>query len=80
MKLDSIINIREKLEIYSPDITLGAGIVGMVTSAMMTCRSPKIYLTLYKTTGEERWLVKYLRLTKSNNWLRMHGYPMRRKH
>ena len=27
----------------------------------------------------ERCFRKYMRNTRSNNWLKMHGYPMRRK-
>ena len=34
---------------------------------------------MYDITGSEIYLLRYLQMTKTNNWLKMHGYPMRRK-
>ncbi len=44
-----------------------------------TRKTPMVYWSLYKATREDKYLAKYYRITKSNNWLKMHGYPLRRK-
>ena len=52
-----------------------ASVIGSMT---LTKRKAYHCEVMYKITGEEKQHVEYLRMTKSNNWLRMHGYPMRR--
>lgn len=79
MKLDSITKMKDVVKKHSPEILLGAGIAGMIAQTMMVRNPSRVYLNLYKATGDESYLVKYYRLTKSNNWLKMHGYPMRRR-
>lgn len=68
----------EVFEKYQPDIL---SIAGIVETAYLKGRivAPSIYLSLYKHTGEEKYLVKFYRMAKSNNWLKMHGYPKRRR-
>lgn len=67
--------IKTFLKKYEPTIITVAGIANVIM-----CRiTPEGYLRLYQTTGDELYLAKYLRLTKSNNWLKMHGYPIRRR-
>lgn len=72
----------EHINSHGPAILTGIGIIGTVISAQMSVRrDPNHMLRMYRITGDEQYYVKYLRMTKSNNWLRMHGYAMRtRKH
>ena len=38
-----------------------------------------LYASRYKLIGDTKYEIMYLQLTKSNNWLKVHGYPMKRK-
>ena len=72
--------IRDISKKSSPEILSTAGIVGMIYSNIFTYGIGRLHMlsVLYRTTGDNKYLVEYLQLTKSNNWLRMHGYPMNR--
>ena len=65
---------------HSPEILQVAGIVSTIQSTMLSAIPTRIaiYKVMYKQTGEKNFLVEYYRLTKPNNWLRIHGYPTRR--
>lgn len=66
---------------HSPEVLTGIGIAGTVAASIMRTKQSRSYnRIMYEVIGEEVSLVRYLRMTKSNNWLKMHGYPMRRKH
>lgn len=67
--------IKTFLKKYGSKIIRVAGMANMTTCII----TPEGYLRLYQTTGDKTYLAKYLRLTKSNNWLKMHGYPIRRR-
>lgn len=64
----------------APEILSGAGVVGMIYSNIFTYGKSRLNMlnVLYRRTGNKKYLVRYLQLTKSNNWLRMHGYPTNR--
>lgn len=81
LKLDSLSKISEVCKKHSPDILSVVGIVEMVTSTIMAIqKDPKrLYEVLYQTTGNEFYKTRYMQITHSNNWLKMHGYPMNRK-
>jgi hypothetical protein len=65
---------------HSPTILTAIGVIGAIASSIMaTKRNPKILLAMYRATGNEDYLIRYYRMTKSNNWLKMHGYPMRQR-
>lgn len=76
-------NLRSVINKHSPEILIGMGLAGMVMQARlsaMQCVSEEAYLkAMYEFTGHKIYLYKYLQATKSNNWLRMHGYPMRKR-
>ena len=65
---------------YSPEVLQVEGIVHMIHMTMRSNIPNRITIckVMYKRTGKKKYLVEYYRLTKPNNWLRMHGYPMRR--
>lgn len=73
--------VEDETSVSIPNITA----VGIVMAAFMPFnlatkkQRVRCYKMLYEHTGDERYKIKYLQLTKSNNWMRMHGYPMRRK-
>lgn len=60
-------NLLKKVEKYAPEYISPIGIEASVI---------KIREVVKKS---ERCFRKYLRNTRSNIWLKMHGYPMRRK-
>ena len=65
---------------HSPAILTVIGAAATVMQAMMGSRiGPEIFMRMYRTTGDEYYRIRYYQMTKSNNWLRMHGYPMKRK-
>jgi hypothetical protein len=76
--------MAEYVNNHGSKIITASGIIGAVISARMSVnRDPNHMMLMYRITGDEQYYVKYLRMTKSNNWLRMHGYAMRtrkRKH
>lgn len=74
METKDILNVvsknEEKLKSYIPEIICVNPIV-LVMSNTMHYRRMITCLNAYK--------MKVIRSTRSNNWLKMHGYPMRRK-
>jgi hypothetical protein len=66
---------------HSTAVLVGIGLIGaMMPTLIGTRRDPRFLLLTYRVTGDELYYIKYLQATKSNNWLKTHGYPMRRKH
>lgn len=76
MKLDSLSKISELCKKHSPKI-----LTGMVTNTTMAIKkdSKRLYEVLYRATGNEFYKTRNMQITHSNNWLKMHGYPMNRK-
>ncbi len=76
--------LKEVVKKYTPEIITCVGIVnfiGQIKHEIATTHvGAKRYLILYKETGNEYYLVKYYQSTKPNNWLKLHGYTIRRKH
>lgn len=70
--------LKEAIEKYQPGVLTCAGINVIYGQARYI--GPRVYLKLYKATNNKYYLVKYYQLTRSNNWLKSHGYTMRRKH
>jgi hypothetical protein len=62
----------------TPEIVTCIGIVGTIMSIKLGMNPDRLFIR-YQITGDEKYLLDYYRMTKSNNWLRLHGYPMRRK-
>lgn len=84
MKIDkSILNqeVRNCVKKYAPDILLSVGVIGTVMSGMMRSaeRSHVYYRMMYRLTNSRYYDIRYMQLTHSNNWLRMHGYPMNKR-
>ena len=74
METKDILNVvsknEEKLKSYIPEIVCVNPIV-LVMSNTMRYRRMIARANAYK--------MKVIRSTRSNNWLKIHGYPMRRK-
>lgn len=64
---------------HCPTILTGVSVIGTIVSAMVNVKHYDNPLLMYRLTGDEHYYIKYLRRTKSNNWLRMHGYAMRKR-
>ena len=60
-------NLIKKIEKYIPEYISP---IGMAASIIKVREAFK---------KSERCFRKYMRSARSNNWLKMHGYPMRRK-
>lgn len=72
--------LGDKILKHSPSVLSVVGIAAMVVRTMMGAKiRPEIFMRIYRATGNEYYRIRYYQMTKSNNWLRMHGYPMRRK-
>ena len=73
--------ISDKVLNHIPETLSVLGVAATMIGTMMCMKfEPKLYNIRYKRTGNEYYLIRYYQKTKSNNWLKMHGYPMRRKH
>lgn len=59
--------IAKKIEKYMPEYISPIGVVASIINIREAFKK------------SERCFRKYMRNTRSNNWLKMHGYPMRRK-
>lgn len=82
----SLINAKRlalMLNKHSPEILIGIGIAGITAQSMMAVKSLEnkadYWKLMYEITGHKIYLYRYLQMTKTNNWLRMHGYPMRKR-
>ena len=81
MKLDTLSNITKATRTYSPEVILPIGVVNMISSVILSAKrmQPEIYKILYHRTHNHYYKIRYIQLTHTNNWLKMHGYPMNRK-
>lgn len=59
--------IAKKIEKYMPEYISPIGAVASIINIREAFKK------------SERCFRKYMRKARSNNWLKMHGYPMRRK-
>ena len=59
--------IAKKIEKYMPEYISPMGVIASVINIREAFKK------------SERCFRKYMRNARSNNWLKMHGYPMRRK-
>ena len=75
------INISDVCSTYPPKTLSVADIAYRVMdNAKLTVECCKRVLnSLYGATGNGYYRVRYMQVTHTNNWLKMHGYPMRRK-
>ena len=60
-------NLVKKIEKYTPEYISPIGIAASTINIREAFKK------------SERCFRKYMRSARSNNWLKMHGYPMRRK-
>lgn len=72
--------VKELFKKYSPQILTTVGAVGFIANTnISSMRTKRMYEALYKATGNEFYKIRVMQITHSNNWLKMHGYPMNRK-
>ena len=60
-------NLLKKIKKYTPEYISPIGMAASIINLREAFKK------------SERYFRKYMRNTRSNNWLKMHGYPMRRK-
>ena len=72
--------IKDVAKKYVPQMLLGAGIAGLMWDHMTSKRQLSILAACYGTTSVEyqSYKRKVERKSHSNNWLKMHGQPLRR--
>ena len=59
--------LSKKIKKYTPEYISPIGIAALIINLREASRK------------SERCFRKYMRKVRSNNWLKMHGYPMRRR-
>lgn len=66
---------------HSPEILTGIGVAGSIAACSMLSGTNRLraLTLLYEQFGDPRYDVLIKRMTKSNNWLKQHGYPMKRQ-
>lgn len=81
MELKSVYETMNYVKKHKPEIMIASGMVGIICDIQSSLRGnkPLLYKRLYEYTRNEYYEIRYMQLTHSNNWLKMHGYPMRRK-
>lgn len=74
-------SVKGYLRKHSSEIITGIGLIGSIAQLTILSGTNRLRVLklLYKQTGDPKYDILIKRMTKSNNWLRMHGYPMRRK-
>jgi hypothetical protein len=78
-------HLNEVITRHTPAVLVGMGIIGSVMNGTMIVNRIRKYKELrykikYEVAGTKCYLTQSLWVTKSNNWLKAHGYPMKRKH
>ena len=78
---DSLVTIHD-WEPYIPETLNIMGIVKTVADCKIAVRNNRITVIKALASRDKpngRYVIKYIQLTHSNNWLRMHGYPMKKR-
>lgn len=78
---DLLVTVYE-WESYMPETPNVMRIVDTVTKVNIAFRNNRIAVLKALASRDNpngRYVIKYMQLTHSNNWLKMHGYPMKRK-
>lgn len=73
MKLPDLENVEK----YVPEQLSIYGVMGMLCQSYMFEKRTEVLTKLFPEVAKS--YERYYRLSLSNNWLKMHGYPMRRK-
>lgn len=71
---------REKLEVYVPEALSVAAIAGAIVSLVYNHRTVALRDAYMRIAEPDRYKLTVIQRTHSNNWLKMHGYPMRRRY
>lgn len=79
--VDAYSKVKEKLNAYIPE-TIVLNPMTMVWYADICYQRAMAGILATKTANSEyeNYRIKVLRRIHSNNWLKLHGYPMRRSH
>lgn len=75
-KLETVNGIIGK---YIPEELSIVGVNAMVASCALSALSSEMQVLRTLAKHNICFKVKYLQKTRSNNWLKIHGYPMKRK-
>lgn len=72
--------IKDVVKKYVPQMLLGAGVAGIMIGNHTSQTKLKVLAACYGTTSMQyqSYKRKVERKSHSNNWLKMHGQPLRR--
>lgn len=72
---------KELIKKHTPQIVTTVGVASFIVSTHIgsQMRTERVYKALYIATGNKFYKMRVMQMTHSNNWLKMHGYPMNRK-
>lgn len=73
LKLQGLIDCARK---HTPEILTAAGLASALTTVFTNWDPVIRYKSLYKATGSEYHKIRYMQVAHSNNWMKMHGYPI----
>ena len=74
------IEVKDAIKKYAPQMLLGAGVAGIMISNHTSQTRLKVLACCYGKTSTQykTYKRKVERKSHSNNWLKMHGQPLRR--
>ena len=70
---------KEIMKKYVPEILCAPGIAMSLMDISHVKHNANMQILKTLADQSDYYRLKYIRKTRSNNWLRIHGYPMRRK-
>ena len=70
---------KEIMKKYVPEILCTPGIAMNLMEFSHVKYNANMQILKTLADQSDYYRLKYIRKTRSNNWLRIHGYPMRRK-
>ena len=81
MNEDRLLRVRETMAKYAPRSLSVFGVAYILEAAVMEAKRHIALTEAYECMNAEiaRYKLTVIQNSHSNNWLKMHGYPMRRK-
>jgi hypothetical protein len=81
MNEDRLLGVRETMVKYAPRFLSVSGVTCLLEAAAVEAERRTKLTEAYERTNAEfaRYKLTAIQDSHSNNWLKMHGYPMRRR-
>lgn len=81
MNVDTLFRVKENMTKYAPQYLSVSGIACILEGALIEAKRSATLSAAYESMNAEfaRYKLRVIQNSHSNNWLKMHGYPMRRR-